>query len=301
MQLFRKKIEDLVQIGSTGSRLLTGNLSACEKLEKEIASFHGEEAGLLFSSGYSANLGLLTSVLDRDDRVFYDAKVHASIREGIALSRARAQAFRHHDLEHLHACLKSSPKPPFVVIESLYSTDGTLAPIDEIFSFCEANGAHLIVDEAHATGVFGPGLVQKPVFARVHTFGKALGVQGAIVLGKEELRSHLITTSRPFIYTTAPSLPFLAAIECAYTLLKQTKHALLPLCKEAGLQSPILAIPSKQSQQIAIEARQAGFDLRALVYPTVARGEECLRICLHTFNTKEEIDHLYAWLHHCRK
>lgn len=276
--LFCQKMGSLTQLGSTGSRLLTGNSPYYEHLEQKIARYHGEEAGLLFTSGYVANLALLSAVLSRDDTVIYDEKVHASIRDGIVLSRARSLSFRHNAVDHLAAQIKRCKKPPFVVVESLYSTDGTRAPLEAIAELCPER---LIVDEAHATGVFGPGLVTMPVFARVHTFSKALGVQGAIVLGSQKLRDYLITTARPFIYTTALSMPHLVAIECAYTLLHSQKPFPYP--------SPILSTP--------LRAVPNDFDIRPLRYPTVLRGEECLRICLHTFNTPDEIRRLYAWLH----
>lgn len=274
--LFRERIEQLSQLGSTGSRLLTGNSSYCERIEEEIAAYHGEEAGLIYPSGYAANLGLLSAIAGRDDCIVYDENVHASIRDGIALSRARNFSFRHNDVEDLKKRLRRCSRPPFVVVESIYSTDGSRAPLVEIAKLTD----RLIVDEAHATGVYGPGLVEMPVLARVHTFSKALGACGAIVLGSRHLRNFLITTSRPFIYSTAPSMPQLMLIECAYALLRKRKPFPFP--------SPILTAPIRKVPE--------EFDIRPLRYPTVPRGRECLRICLHTFNTSEEIERLYAWL-----
>ena len=267
LSLFRERIDGLSQLGSTGSRLLTGNSAYCERLEKEIASYHGEEAGLIFSSGYAANLGLLSAIADREDIVVYDEKVHASIRDGIALSRARSFSFRHNDAEDLEKRLKRCAKPPFVVVESIYSTDGSRAPLEAIARLTD----RLIVDEAHATGVYGPGLASMPVLARIHTFSKALGAHGAIVLGSLRLRDFLVTTSRSFIYSTALSMPQLVLIECAYKLLREQKPFPFP--------SPIITVPLREAPK--------DFDIRPLRYPTVPRGEECLRICLHTFNTRK--------------
>ncbi|MCH9626378.1 MAG: 8-amino-7-oxononanoate synthase [Chlamydiales bacterium] len=293
IQTYLEKLHTLSQLGSTGSRLFTGNSAFCEHLEVEIADYHGEEAGLIFNSGYTANLGLLSSVCSREDTILYDERVHASIRDGITLSRARHHRFSHNCVEHLEKLLKKCRKPPFVVIESIYSTDGKLAPLKEMISLCNKHHARLIVDEAVATGVYGEGLVRQPVFARTHTFSKALGVHGAIVLGSAKLRAYLITTARSFIYTTALSTPQLIAIECAYQKLKNSKHTLLELCAYAGYKSPIFTLPLPKTKQDA-------FDVRTLLYPTVARNEECLRVCLHTFNTKEEIDQLYAWINYDR-
>lgn len=275
--LFCEKMSAVKQLGATGSRLLTGNSSYCEQLEEKIAAYHGEETGLLFSSGYSANVGLISALCDRDDVIIYDEKVHASIRDGIVLSRARNFAFRHNDLNHLQELIHKCRKPPFVIVESIYSTDGSRAPLIEISALTE----RLIVDEAHATGVFGPGLVKMPVLARIHAFGKALGAHGAIVLGRRKLRDYLISTARSFIYSTALSMPQLIAIECAYTLLR--KQNPFPFA------SPIVAIPFKGTIP---ELFAVGY----LRYPTVPRGEECLRICFHTYNTDEEVKTLYAWL-----
>ncbi|MCC5832786.1 MAG: pyridoxal phosphate-dependent aminotransferase family protein [Chlamydiales bacterium] len=274
--LFHARIKGLKRLGSTGSRLLTGNSTYCERLEEEIAAYHGEEAGLIFSSGYTANLGLLSAIAGRDDYVVYDESVHASIRDGIALSRARNYSFRHNDVDDLKKKMKRCSRPPFVIVESLYSTDGSRAPLLEIAPLTD----RLIVDEAHATGVYGPGLVTMPVLARIHTFSKALGAHGAIVLGSRRLRDFLITSSRPFIYSTALSMPQIALIESAYALLREQNPFPFP--------SPILTVP--------ISPIPEEFDIRPLRYPTVARGKECLRVCLHTFNTSEEIERLYAWI-----
>ncbi len=274
--LFCEKIQRISQLGSTGSRLLTGNSPYCEELESKIAAYHGEEAGLIFSSGYAANVGLLSAIAGRDDTILYDENVHASIRDGITLSRARNFSFRHNDANHLEKLLKRCSRPPFVVVESIYSTDGTRAPLDEIAKLTE----RLIVDEAHATGTYGPGLVTMPVLARVHTFSKALGAHGGIVLGSKQLRDFLITTARPFIYSTALARPQLALIDSAYELLLEQKPFPFP--------TPIMTIPIRDVPK--------DFDVRPLRYPTVRRGEECLRICFHTFNTQEEVKKLYEWI-----
>ena len=231
--------------GSTGSRLLTGNSSYAEDLEKFIANYHKAEAGLIFNSGYSANIGLISSVAGKDDVIFYDELSHASIYDGVRLSKAGSFPFRHNDLSHLEERLmffKASHKKDsscFVIVESVYSMDGDFAPLKEIAFLCDKYQADLIVDEAHATGIFGEkgegrvvelGLEEK-VFARVHTFGKALGCHGAIVLGSDTLRSYLINYARSFIYTTALPLHSLATIKCVYLFLEKSTVNILKINK----------------------------------------------------------------------
>ena len=218
--------------GSAGSRLLAGNYPLIEETEKTLASFHQAETGLIFNSGYDANLGLLSSVPQRGDTVLYDYLSHASIRDGMRLSFARSFSFGHNDTNDLEKKLETAKAAGgniFVVTESVFSMDGDEAPLAEISSLCRRYEAHLLVDEAHATGVIGEkgeGLVQSlglqdSCLARIHTFGKALGCHGAIVLGSAWLRDWLINFSRPFIYTTALPPSSIAAIRASYELFPQ--------------------------------------------------------------------------------
>ena len=193
--------------GSTGSRLLAGNYALVEETEKMLAAFHDAEAGLIFNSGYDANLGLLSCVPQRGDTIIYDYLSHASLRDGIRLSFAQSFSFKHNDLADLEKRLQAATGTIFVVTESVFSMDGDMAPLTAISDLCRQYGAHLIVDEAHATGVVGAkgeGLVQQlnlqtACFARVHTFGKAVGCHGAIVLGSDRLRNYLVNFCRSFI------------------------------------------------------------------------------------------------------
>ena len=245
--------------GSGGFSLLAGNYLLIEETEKTIAAFHQAETGLLFNSGYDANLGVLSCIPQRGDSVFYDSLNHASIRDGIRLSFAQSHSFAHNDCADLEKKLQlaraagappsrsaiesteSRPTGPhpnlFVVTESLFSMDGDLAPLEAILSLCRQHGAHLIVDEAHATGVIGPlgeGLVQakglqQECLARIHTFGKAVwDCHGAIVLGSARLRDYLINFCRAFIYTTALPPASVHAIASAYDLFprmhEERKH-----------------------------------------------------------------------------
>lgn len=305
----------LTKIGSTGSRLLTGNSSYIQELENQIAAFHGYEAGLLFNCGYMANLGLLSTIATDQDIIFFDFAAHASTKDGIRLSQAQAFPFKHNDLSHLKSRLQncSGKGNRFICIESLYSTDGSQAPLSEMVQLAEEFEAHLIVDEAHAVGVIGPqgkGLVAKEgltrhVFAQVVTFGKALGVQGAIVLGSHLLKETLINFAHPFIYTTA--LPFfsLAAIYCSYKRLpfleqerEQVQKLITAFCKaypsaasRSHIQS-ILCPGNAAAKQKSKSLLKEGFDVRPLLSPTVRKGKEILRICLHAFNTEKELSDL---------
>ncbi len=311
-------------VGATGSRLLTGNSAYIENLESYIASFHGAEAGILFNSGYVANLGLLGTCIKYSDTIILDAQVHASTWEGARLSGARQMLFRHNDPKHLDKQLKKASGRCFVCIESLYSMSGDIAPLKDIVDVCTKHGAYLIVDEAHATGIFGEqgrGIVcandlEDKIFARVHTFGKALGTHGAIVLGSKTLRDYLINFSRPLIYTTAFPLHTQVSIQCAYEHLKHADRAQQQLqsliqyfhrlVKDSDLpvvttQTPIQSIrvgDADKAKRFSEALAKEGLDVRAITRPTVRRGQECLRICLHAFNTKEELSHLVSTLKH---
>lgn len=287
-----QECDSLEQVGSTGSRLLTGNSLYAESLEKDIASFHQSESGLLFSSGYLANCALISSIAKRDDTILFDKEVHASIRDGITLSHAKHFSFNHNDLCHLENLLKKTKKRAFVCVESLYSVDGSLAPLKELSLLCENFGAFLIVDEAHSTGIFN---FNYKAFAKVVTFGKALGVQGAIVLGNKNLKEFLINFARPFIYTTAPSFLHLASIKCAYQILRKSyveKSRLFSLMNYFKTSSPIVSLAVENGKYLEQKLLLEGIDVSLLRYPTVKKGEEKLRITLHSFNTENEIDHL---------
>ena len=197
------------QLGSTGSRLLTGNSSYTEELENTLANYFKGEAALLFNSGYSANTGLLSCIAKREDTIVYDQYCHASIRDGIKLSTSKSYGFKHNDLEDLSKKLANAKGNRYVVVESIYSMDGDFALLKEIETICKLNKALLIVDEAHSTGICGKNgegyCVQEGIatFARVHTFGKAAGYHGACIIGSAKLKEYLINFSKPLIYTTA--------------------------------------------------------------------------------------------------
>lgn len=305
------QLQSLNGLGSTGSRLLTGNSSYAMELEDKIARFHGFDAGLIVGCGYMANVGLLSIVADENDTIFFDVSIHASMRDGIRLSRSKALPFRHNDVEHLKKRLEESSVSGqrFICLESIYSTDGSKAPLDEIYHVAKAFDARLIVDEAHAVGIYGEngrGLVSKEyktshIFAQVVTFGKALGVYGAIILGNFSLKEALINFATPCIYTTALPFQMLAAIKCSYELFpsmeKERKHVhrLIKIFQKSYPLAPkshIQALPFKgngRAKKAADLIQKAGFDVRPLLSPTVRRGYEVLRLCLHAYNTDNEL------------
>jgi 8-amino-7-oxononanoate synthase len=298
--------------GSTGSRLLTGNYSMIEEVESEIAKFHDAPAALIFNSGYDANFGLLACIAQRGDLIYYDKLSHASIRDGIRQSFSDSFSFFHNDLNDLEKKFKarstSAGRNCFVVTESVFSMDGDIAPLSDMADLCERYGAHLIVDEAHATGFIGEkgmGTVQhlgleRRCFARIHTFGKALGCHGAVILGSHLLRDFLINFCRPFIYSTAMPPASVAAIRMAYKIFpnmnqeRATLKSLISLFGHQGFNksdTPIQCykIPGNGQVKRASELLlRNNLDVRPILYPTIPLGEERLRITLHSFNTVEE-------------
>lgn len=307
--------------GSTGSRLISGNNRTAEQLESDIARFHSAESALLFNSGYDANIGLFSSLAQRGDTIITDELAHASIIDGARLSNASRYSFKHNDLENLAAKIKASKGNIFIAVESIYSMNGDEAPLKALVKLAEQYGAALIVDEAHATGIYGKhgsGLIsqyhlEKRIFARVITFGKALGCHGAAILGSVLLRNYLINFARSFIYSTAAPAHTHLAVRMAYQLLQkedfqtkiQTKIQFFK--KEAAViahrfissDSPIQSfmVPgNNEAKQLAFVLKEHRFDIRPILSPTVPEGKERLRICLHTFNSDDDIKQLLALL-----
>jgi 8-amino-7-oxononanoate synthase len=299
------------RLGSTGSRLISGNSMEAENCESFLSEFFQSKAALVFNSGYNANIGLFSSVPQKGDTVIYDSLIHASIRDGIRLSHAKSFSFLHNNLQDLEKKLKISEGSIFVAIESLYSMDGDVCPVDDVIVLCDKYNAFLIVDEAHAVGVLGEkgkGVsYKKNVFARVVTFGKGYGFHGAAVLGSDDLKNYLINFARSFIYTTA--LPI-----HDYSIIQQQIEASVDGQQRVNLQSniayfrtklnyqgvsdekspiQIIAVPGVENALNLAKLLQANnFAVKAILSPTVPEGQERIRICLHAFNTKEEIEKL---------
>jgi 8-amino-7-oxononanoate synthase len=309
--------------GSTGSRLIRGNSRLAEELEVFLADFHHAEAALIFNSGYDANLGFFSSVPQRGDTILYDRLIHASIHDGIRLSHAKAFAFNHNDIEDAKRLLKQSSGQIYIVVESLYSMDGDFAPLNDFAKLCAETGALMVVDEAHANGIYGPmgcGLVHEEYIlehciARIYTFGKSIGAHGAVVVGSNILRSYLINFARSFIYSTALPTNEILTIKCAYNFAASNSEAkqqlfnninyfrelasVTPNLKFLPASGPIQGLLFEGNERVKKAAeyiQQAGFDIRAILSPTVPEGSERLRICLHSFNSPEEIKNLFHHL-----
>ncbi len=308
--------------GSMGSRLIAGNYQLIEEIEKQIAQFHQSEAALLFNSGYDANIGLLSSVPQKGDTILYDQLCHASIRDGIRLSFAHSFSFQHNDMVDLERKLELTKGTLFIVTESVFSMDGDYCPLKQLVSLSAKYNAHLIIDEAHATGIVGEkgeGLVQQlnlqeAVFARMHSFGKALGCHGAAIVGSVILRNYLINFARPFIYSTALPAHSVALIGESYRLfpsmhaermylmglINQFRAAALPFAKlDSFTPIQVVMIPGNvKAKRVAKQLQDEELDVRAILYPTIPREKERLRIVLHAFNTHEQVSNLIRALNH---
>jgi len=311
---------DLQWNGATGSRLLSGNHKGYKTAETFIATFHQSESALIYNSGYDANIGFFSAVPQRGDLILYDELSHASIRDGIQLSNAKAYKFQHNDfedLEHLIQRLKTESSEIYIVTESVFSMDGDTPNIEELVLLCEKHDCFLVIDEAHALGVFGDkgiGLIQgqqlqNRVFARIMTFGKGLGCHGAAIVGSEQLKQFLVNFSRSLIYTTGLSPHAVATILTAYQHLDRESQALAQLREnisyfnqeknllglkpmfvrsKSAIQSAIIP-GNDRVKTIASQLQQKGFEVKAILSPTVPEGQERLRICLHSYNTEEQI------------
>jgi 8-amino-7-oxononanoate synthase len=335
--------------GATGSRLLSGNHSLYTETENYIAEFHQSESALLFNSGYDANVGFFSAVPQKGDLILYDELCHASIRDGIQLTNAKAFKFKHNDFEDLEKKISNfnsnnnvnnnvnnngnfnsknningnnNAGVIYIVTESVFSMDGDCPNMGELIAVSEKHNCYLVVDEAHALGVFGEkgeGLIQylqlqDKIFARIMTFGKGLGCHGAVVLGSNELKSYLVNFARSFIYTTGLSPHSVATVLMGYHHLEKDKMPLellrenivffnqvkkmlyvspLFIRSKSAIQSAI--IPGNEKvKNIASSLQQKGFDVKAILSPTVPEGQERLRFCIHSFNSKEEISSLIA-------
>jgi 8-amino-7-oxononanoate synthase len=307
-------------VASTGSRLLSGNAQEWEELESQFASFIGTEAALFFTSGYATNVGLLSAVLRPDDTVFSDESNHASIIDGIRLSRARKVIFPHLDLDFLEDALRRSDSAArrFIVVESLFSMEGDRAPLADLLSLAGRFGAELIVDEAHATGVYGPrgrGLVAAAngtarVFATVHPCGKALASAGAFVCGSETLKEFLVNRARTFIYSTALPPYFAAQIGKAVEIVAEAaaeRRRLLDLAgflrarlRDAGFNIgtsdtqivPLILGGNDAAIHYARELSHHGYAVRPIRPPTVPEGTSRLRLSVTTKLSEEILDRL---------
>lgn len=293
--------------GSTASRLLRGEVEDFARAERAFARFKKTESALFFSSGYAANIGVLASFLQRGDLVFSDRLNHASIIDALRLSRATTTIFPHSDADALYRAIRNTPcaGQRFLVTESVFSMDGDEAPLRDYAQICRETDTALIVDEAHAVGVFGSngsGLIEElgiDCFISINTAGKALGVMGAFVAGPSWAIEYLIQRARTFIFSTAPPPAVAAALELAIELIEQNPEMRRELLQRAALvrsslQELGLSVPTGRSQivpvilgdvEAALRAAEyfqsKGFDVRAIRPPTVPAGTSRLRISVN--------------------
>lgn len=311
-----------VPLGAGGSRLLRGNHPEHEALEEEAARFFGSESALFFGAGFSANEALFATLPQRGDLILYDELIHASAHEGMRLSRASSQSVRHNDANAFEKAIRAADGPGrvWIAVESLYSMDGDMAPLDALAAIAARRGAFLLIDEAHATGVFGPGgrglshgLEGRENILTLHTCGKALGLSGALVCLPRLLREFLVNRCRQFIFATAPSPLLAAAIRSALGIVENADKRRAALAKRVarlgeGLRSvadpsgthiqPVIVGADGRALELARRMQAGGFDIRAIRPPTVPQGTSRLRISV-TLNVSEaQIDAMIALLAH---
>ncbi|MDE0489003.1 MAG: 8-amino-7-oxononanoate synthase [Gammaproteobacteria bacterium] len=308
--------------GATGSRLISGNHPEIEALEAQLSGFYASEAALVFSSGFAANLGLLASLGGVVQTLVCDRLLHASAIDGGRLSGAKRVIFAHNDMRDLKARLGELPsgETAAVAVDTVYSMDGDFAPLKEIAVLAEEQDAAVVVDEAHANGVLGPagrggvvaGGLQDRVLARVVTFGKALGLQGGAVLCSKDLRDYLVNFARSFVFSTGVSPLWAASVQSAYELLPElnaererlqdnVSHFRRRVAESAQPWLPseswiqCLRVPgARRIRRVGGVLRSRGLAALPIRAPTVPAGEERIRVCLHSHNTREEIDLLFS-------
>jgi len=304
--------------GSTGSRLLRGDRTVFAAVERRFAQFKGAERALLFSSGYLANLAVLATLAEAEDVIFSDERNHASLIDGVRLSRARKVVFPHSDVGALDQLMASVSCAGlrFVVVESLYSMDGDVGPLAEFDALCRRRGALLIVDEAHAVGVFGArgsGLIEAAGLdptscVSVNPAGKALGASGAFVAGPARLVDYLVQRARPFVFSTAPPPSLAGALDASLTIVgeepvrrerllaratyfrSRLRRLGLSVSDEVTQIVPVIIGDNLRAVAVADQLQAEGFDVRAIRPPAVPVGTARLRISLNAALTEGTLD-----------
>ena len=308
-----------VPVGAAGSRLLRGHQGAHDALERLAADIFGAPAALYLANGFLANYALITTLMGRHDTIIYDEHVHASMRDGIAASKAKSVRAAHNDLAAFETALKQAAQDRradgeiWVLIESVYSMDGDCAPLDEMIDLAARYGAMMIIDEAHATGILGAdgrGAAYAEAKASdydriitLHTCGKALGVAGALICARRDIVNYMVNAARPFIYSTAP-LPVQAAlVQAALELMispqgDQMRSALQQRCDQVqaalgGSGShivPLIVGEDKAAVDLASRLQERGYDIRAIRPPTVPEGTARLRLSLSAALSRADLE-----------
>ncbi len=313
-----EELKGMYAKGSGGSRLLAGNYTQIVDFENFLSGYHHSEEALMFNSGYNANVGFFSAVPQKGDTIVYDELIHASVKDGMRLSFAKSYSFKHNDIEDLKKKLRHAEGDVYVVVESVYSMDGDSAPLTDLVNLCEAEGHILVVDEAHGIGVFGnqgEGLVQyleleDKVPVRIITFGKAVGAHGAAILSNVTIKNFLINFCRSFIYTTALPPYTIQSLTHSYLTLQSGdltidlrekirlfKAQFNPIESEYLISSDssiqCVVFPGNKLVRYVSECIiKAGFYVKPVLSPTVKKGKERIRICIHVFNSNSEIIHL---------
>lgn len=303
-------VERGVPLGSGGSRLLRGNAPEHGALEEKAARFFGSEGALYFSSGFAANTALFSTLPQKGDLILADELIHASAHDGLRMARAEHRFARHNDVKAFEAAIRQwrtegGQGRVWIAFETLYSMDGDVAPISDFARLATAEDAWLLLDEAHATGIYGPqgkglaaALEGQDNVVSLHTCGKALGAEGALVCASKAVIDYLVNRARPFIFSTAPSPLMAVAVSAALDrvaeaddlrarLMDLRAHADKAVCERFGLPSsksqiiPVILGEDKRTMRVAEALQAAGFDIRGIRPPTVPRGTSRLRLSLN--------------------
>ncbi|MBB4642222.1 8-amino-7-oxononanoate synthase [Rhizorhapis suberifaciens] len=303
-------VERGVPLGSGGSRLLRGNAPEHGALEEKAARFFGSEGALYFSSGFAANTALFSTLPQKGDLILADELIHASAHDGLRMARAEYRFARHNDVNAFEAAIRQwrtegGQGRVWIAFETLYSMDGDVAPISGFASLAAAEDAWLLLDEAHATGIYGPqgkglaaALEGQDNVVSLHTCGKGLGAEGALVCASKTVIDYLVNRARPFIFSTAPSPLMAVAVSAALDrvaeaddlrarLMDLRAHADKAVCERFGLPSsksqiiPVILGEDKRTMRVAETLQAAGFDIRGIRPPTVPRGTSRLRLSLN--------------------
>ncbi|WP_300514707.1 aminotransferase class I/II-fold pyridoxal phosphate-dependent enzyme [Aliiroseovarius sp.] len=319
-QAARDALDRGVPLGAGGSRLLRGNHAEHEALEAEAAAFFGTEAALFMGGGFQANQALFSTLPAKGDLILHDALVHASAHEGMRLGRAETRAFAHNDPGAARDVLAAwradgGSGQVWIAVESVYSMEGDLAPLADLAALAREEDAVLVVDEAHATGVFGPhgaGLAHglDAEVLTLHTCGKGLGLSGGLICGPKVMADTLINRARPFIFATAPA-PLTAALVRAALGALQSDPSLQSAAQTrvahahaearahlglAGLESqivPVILGDDERTIKTAKTLQNKGFDVRGIRPPTVPRGTSRLRVSITGNVTRDDISALF--------
>ena len=316
--LAKEKATVTANSGSASSRLISGQHSLLSQLENELSKIFSFESALFFGSGYHANLALISAFNHQKIHFVCDELIHASIHDGLKMGNASLSFFKHNDMQSLEEQLLSTTKETIIVVESTYSMDGDQCDWQNIKAMASKYNAKIIVDEAHSTGLIGDeylGLAKndKSVLAKVVTFGKAFGCEGGVILCNNETKAFLVNFSRPLIYSTAPSPLLCQSVLSQFSLWQQSSNAIKKLndnChyfkeifkeylnQNQELRGPIFPILLSKEKLLKLEQKclDNQIAVKAIFHPTVAKGQERLRICLHAYNTHEEIDLLFKLL-----